>query len=186
MPVCDGCGRNVDEAHIRRRIERLEMATRFRPVHIGALLIDAAPPTNAQDFFYAVGRDGARSAAGDTYFNALAKLTGTRIGSADASAEPVLTEFQRRGFFLTSAAECPVDDTRDLSAAVRRLAPTVLRRVQVSYKPKHVVLISEATSELIDAFRTGGWADRLILDGAAPFAAESIGDRVSAALQSLG
>ncbi len=52
MPVCDGCGMQADDAHIRRRIERLELATRFRPIHIQALLIDAAPPSRSEDYFY--------------------------------------------------------------------------------------------------------------------------------------
>src|ERR1700719_4321526 len=38
MRVCDGCGAPADEAHVRQRIERLEMATRFRPIHIQGLL----------------------------------------------------------------------------------------------------------------------------------------------------
>lgn len=185
MPVCDGCGGSVDEAHIRRRIERLESATRFRPIHIGALLIDAAPPARAEDFFYAGATDGTRSAAGQSYFNELAKLTGTRGGSANGAPEPVLAEFQRRGFFLTSAVECPVDDFGELRSAVRRLAPTVVQRVQASYKPRYVVLISEPSSGLIDALRGTGWSDRLILDGAEPFAKESIGDRLPAVLKPL-
>ncbi|MGH9736673.1 MAG: hypothetical protein ACRD8A_19050 [Candidatus Acidiferrales bacterium] len=183
MPVCDGCGKSVDEAHIRQRIERLELVTRFRPVHIGAVLIDAAPPAKAEDFFYAAGRDGTRSAAGQTYFNELARLTGARVGSANAEPELVLAEFQRRGFFLTSAVECPVDDPGELRAAIRRLAPTVLRRVQASYKPKHVVLVSPPTSELIGAFRDAGWDERLVLDAGAPFASESLGHRLPDALQ---
>ncbi|HTU33460.1 MAG TPA: hypothetical protein VMF66_06625 [Candidatus Acidoferrum sp.] len=175
MPVCDGCGRNVDEAHIRQRIERLELATRFRPIHIGVLLIDAAPPARTEDFFYSIRRDGVRSAAGQSYFDALAKLAGVEVVTGPAQRESVLTEFQRRGLFLTSAVECPVGDSDELRSAVRRLAPTVLRRAQTSYKPKHIALISEPTSDLIETFRTAGWGDRVILDHGAPFAVESIG-----------
>lgn len=185
VPVCDGCGGSVDEAHIRRRIERLELATRFRPVHIGLLLIDAAPPARAEDFFYAVNGDRTRSEAGDRYFDELAELAGVKAGSPGAEPESVLAEFQRRGFFLTSAVECPMDDSDNLRAAVRRLAPTVLRRVQASYKPKHVALISESTSELIDAFRTAGWDDRLILDKHSPFPCETIGNCLTAALAAI-
>lgn len=177
MPVCDGCGRSVDEAHIRRRIERLEMATRFRPIHIGVLLIDAAPPARQEDFFYAAAH-GARSAAGQTYFEALAKLAGASGSGAPrtsgAEAEAILAEFQRRGFFLAHAVECPFDDASEVTAAIRRLARTVLLRVQTSYKPKHVALISAPTAELIETFRTSGWADRLILSNGRPFAPESI------------
>ena len=57
MSVCDGCGAVADDKHIRERIERLELATRFRPVHIRALLIDAAPPPRVEDYFYRAAKD---------------------------------------------------------------------------------------------------------------------------------
>jgi hypothetical protein len=52
MPVCDGCGAAVDAEHIRQRIERLEMATRYRPVHIQTLLVGTAPPKETEDYLY--------------------------------------------------------------------------------------------------------------------------------------
>lgn len=52
MPVCDGCGATVDAEHIRSRIERLEMATRYRPVHIQTLLVGTAPPERTEDYIY--------------------------------------------------------------------------------------------------------------------------------------
>lgn len=174
MPVCDGCGARVDEQHTRQRIERLELATRFRPIHIAVLLIDAAPPLPLSDFFYATG-DSARSPAGQAYFDELAKLAGAAAGAPE---EAVSAEFQRRGFFLTSAVECPVTDGADLNSLVRRLAPTVLRRVQASYKPKQIALISPPTKELIEPFRVAGWGDRLILDGGSPFEKPSVGSRL--------
>lgn len=185
VPVCDGCGRSVDEAHIRRRIERLELATRFRPVHISVLLIDASPPEQTEDFFYAAAGNSGRSSAGQGYFNELAKLAGVSVGSANAEPELVLAEFQRRGFFLTSAVECPVNESDELHGAIRRVAPTVLRRVQTSYRPRHVALISAPTSDLIETFRAAGWADRLVLDDGAPFAVASIGNRLRAALAQI-
>jgi hypothetical protein len=189
VPVCDGCGRSVDETHIRRRIERLEMATRFRPIHIGVLLIDAAPPAHHEDFFYALG-DGPRSLAGQNYFNELAKLTGATAESAAAAEsvcerEAALAEFQRRGFFLTHAVECPMDDPAELRAAIQRSTPTILLRIRTSYKPKQVALISEPTSALIDPFRAADWSDRLLLDAGQSFSAESLSARLSAALASL-
>jgi hypothetical protein len=42
----------VGADHIRRRIERLELATRYRPVHIQTLLIGAAPPEAMEEYFY--------------------------------------------------------------------------------------------------------------------------------------
>ena len=59
MPVCDGCGVTVDAAHIRSRIERLEMATRYRPVHIQTLLVGTAPPERTEDYLYSSETKGA-------------------------------------------------------------------------------------------------------------------------------
>ncbi|MGH9575451.1 MAG: hypothetical protein ACRD40_18225 [Candidatus Acidiferrales bacterium] len=59
MPVCDGCGATVDAAHIRSRIERLEMATRYRPVHIQTLLVGTAPPERTEDYLYSSETKGA-------------------------------------------------------------------------------------------------------------------------------
>ncbi|HKS67580.1 MAG TPA: hypothetical protein VJR26_10110 [Candidatus Acidoferrales bacterium] len=185
MPVCDGCGEHVDEMHIRRRIERLELATRFRPVHIAILLIDTAPPTRPEDFFYAASTDDRPSVTARAYFDELAKLSGCTGGSSP-QAGVVLAEFQRRGFFLTSAIECPVDDAVGLSVAARKLAPTLLRRVRSSYKPKYVALISAPTKELIGPLQANGWRDRLILDDGAPFALESIAARLGDAVARMG
>jgi hypothetical protein len=59
MAICDGCGREVSAEHIRARIERLELATRYRPVHIQTLLVGDAPPQRAEDYFYASEKEGA-------------------------------------------------------------------------------------------------------------------------------
>ena len=59
MPVCDGCGATVDAEHIRSRIERLEMATRYRPVHIQTLLVGTAPPERTEDYLYSSETKGA-------------------------------------------------------------------------------------------------------------------------------
>lgn len=180
MPVCDGCGAAVDDAHIRQRIERLELATRFRPIHIHLLLIDAAPPARPEDFFYRTsGHGGPRSVASRMYFSELAKLVGTELGS-EKPDEATLAEFQRRGVFLAYAFDCPVNDHDDslnqLTAEIRRLAPTVVLRVQTSYRPKYIALISQPTQELIQPLREAKWADRLVLDDGAPFVDPFLGD----------
>ncbi len=169
MLVCDGCGAQADDAHIRARIERLELATRFRPIHIQTLLIDSAPPARPQDYFYAVAADRSiRSVGSRTYFDELMKCAGF---SSDAAIqeETALAEFQRRGMFLAYAIDCPIGDRAELETAARQSAPTVLLRVQSSYKPKHIALLSSPTRELIQPLSAAGWKDRLILDGGGPF-----------------
>jgi hypothetical protein len=169
MPVCDGCGSQVDDAHIRRRIERLELATRYRPVHISVLLIDAAPPARIEDFFYHATNDrSVRSPASHAYFDALTQLAGSVTGDA-LSEDAMLVEFQRCGFFLVCAVECALDCLQDPENAIERMAPAILRRVKISYKPKSVALLSAHTQGLIPAFEGNGWGGRLILDEGRPF-----------------
>lgn len=169
MPICDGCGDQVDEAHIRRRIERLELATRFRPVHIQVLLLDAAPPSRPEDYFYRPAtRPGDRSAASRLFFDEIARLTGQTPGEPSQEVF-TLAEFQKRGFFLTYAVECPVENFSDLTSTVSRVALTVLLRVKTSYKPKFIAPISSALTELIPRIQSEGWSDRLILNGGNPF-----------------
>ncbi len=170
MPVCDGCGAQVDDAHIRQRIERLELATRFRPVHISVLLIDAAPPARFEDYFYRAARDRAeRSPAARAYFDALVKCAGVAPGPG-MTEEAALAEFQRRGLFLICAVECTLENNADPVKAIELAAPAVLRRVKVSYKPRSVALLSPSTRPLIAAFHANDWADRLILDHGNPYA----------------
>ena len=168
MPLCDGCGAQVDEAHIRSRIERLERATRFRPIHIQALFLAAAPPSQSDDDFYRAATSTNRSVTSKMFFDEIAKSIGRKPDDT-ADEESVLTEFQRRGFYLAYAVECPIESPQLLAAAVTQLAPRVLLRVNTSYKPKFVAPISLALQPLIALFQSNSWADRLILHDGAPF-----------------
>ena len=144
MRVCDGCGVAVDEAHIRRRIERLEMATRFRPIHIQVLLLAGAPPERVDDDFYRVPSEGEeRSPEGQEFF--LETLAAAGIPREPASdAEAALSEFQHRGGYLAYAIECPLAAPDSLDARIRAVAPTLRKRIQFSYRPKQVVAIGAA------------------------------------------
>ena len=168
MPLCDGCGAEVDEAHIRRRIERLELATRFRPIHIQVVLLDAAPLAAPEDYFYRAPGSAQRSVASQVFFDEITTSIGRKPGEA-MSEESALAEFQRRGFFLAYAVECPVESPEGLAATVKRLASTVLLRLNSSYKPKFVAPISNALQPLIPLLQGNGWADRLILRDGQPF-----------------
>ncbi len=169
MPVCDSCGANVNDAHIRQRIERLELATRFRPIHISVLLIDAAPPVRFEDYFYRATNDRPeRSPVSREYFDALVKCAGATPGP-QVSEDAALAEFQRHGFFLIGAVECAMESHGDPAKALERAAPGLLRRVNVSYKPKSVAFLSPQTQALIPIFQANGWGARLILDDGKPF-----------------
>jgi hypothetical protein len=169
MIVCDGCGEHADDAHVRARIERLELATRFRPIHIHTLLMDAAPPSSPEDYFYAVSADRSQRSVGSRVcFDELMKCAGFASDAA-IQEELALAEFQRKGLFLASAIECPIRAATDLEAAVQKAAPTVVQRVKASYKPRHIVLLSEAARGLIGPLSDAGWRDRLILESDGPF-----------------
>ena len=181
MPLCDGCGAQVDEAHIRSRIERLERATRFRPIHIQVLFLAAAPPPQPADDFYRAHGATKRSAASQTFFDEITKSIGRKPGDT-TDEESILTEFQRRGFYLAFAVECPIESPEQLAATVTKLAPTVLLRVNTSYKPKFVAPLSHALEPLIPLFQNNSWGDRLILQDGAPFDDHSFADRLTKAL----
>ena len=176
MPVCDGCGSTVDESHIRRRIERLELATRFRPIHIQVLLLDAAPPARVEDYFYRVAPDAsARSLASRMFFDELAKCAG-HLAGGELNEEAALAEFQRRGFFLAYGVECPLEEVSDPEQALNRLGPTVVRRIQSSYKPKFVAPLGQSMTVLIPLLELSGLSDRLILNDGGPFVDPFLGD----------
>ena len=138
-----------------------------------------------------------RSLAWRNYFDQLVKAAGVTAGTA-AQEESALADFRRRGFFLSYAVECPFESEGELHAALRRLAPTALKRVQYSLKPNYIVPLGDATKELIRLFGLIGWGDRLILDKTAPFVdpylgdpqkqatfGTGLGDRISKALAAL-
>jgi hypothetical protein len=177
MPVCEGCGTRTDDAHVAQRAERIEMAARYRPAQIKVLFLDTSPAGRKEDYFYAASANRSmRSATARSYFDELVKTMGPM--SVAGNEEGTLAEFRRKGFFLTHAVECPFENEGELHAAIRRLAPTALKRVQYSLKPSYVVPIGTATKELVRLFGLIGWGDHLVLDGAGPFVDPYLGDAV--------
>ena len=134
---CDGCGQLASAEHIARRLQRLEWATRFRPIHIQALLLTASAPQTDSDFLYSP----------DTSFTGPASmlLSALGINRAGKSSEEVLTDFQKRGLVLASLLECPVEpgsDPSEAHALLEHHLPQALARIRRSLKPKRVLVIS--------------------------------------------
>ena len=165
MRVCDGCGAQADEAHVRQRIERLELATRFRPIHIHVLLLGDAPAFRAGDYFYQPAQNGAQRSSGAKGFFAEILLAAGIPREAAGNEEAALTEFQRRGFYLADAVECPIADPNDLDARVAQAAPTVVKRIEFSYRPKHIVAFGEGVKRCMSVFAKSSIADRMVLAG---------------------
>ncbi len=134
---CDGCGQLASAEHIARRLQRLEWATRFRPIHIQALLLAASAPDPDSDFLYSP----------ETPFTGLAGslLFALGISTAAKSNEEVLADFQKRGLFLAYLLECPVAPSTKPTEAVDLLdrhLPQAVARIRRSLKPKRVLVIS--------------------------------------------
>lgn len=166
--LCDSCGQPASPEHIRERLARLQLATRFRPVHISLLLVCTAPPANLADDLYAWDQQSAGREA-RTYIEGLFNLVAP---SPTNNSALQLAEFQRRGVYLASLVECPlpagppdsrnVADSQDLAA---RYGPVLVKRIAHSYKPRQIALLSPMAPGLAHLLRTAGFGPRLIADG---------------------
>ncbi len=134
---CDGCGQLASADHLTRRLQRLEWATRYRPIHVQALLLSAAGPESDAEFLYHP----------ESQFAGLPGqiLAALGITTAGKSPEEVLGEFQKRGLVLTSVLECPLEPNAGssvLSGLLDRHLPSALTRIRRSLKPKRVLILS--------------------------------------------
>jgi hypothetical protein len=174
---CDGCGQAASPEHIARRLQRLEWTTRYRPVHIGTLLLGAVAPQNDSEFVY--------SPTGAWDGEARILLAAAGLPLEGKSVEATLAEFQRRGFLLTHVLECPLENgargrTQELIA--NRL-PAVLTRIRRSLKPKRLAPISSALEQFLPALASGELSCAILLDQDKPFALD--GDASSEAMGRL-
>jgi len=134
---CDGCGQLAPAQHITRRLRRLEWATRFRPIHIQALLLATSAPETDAEFLYCP----------DSTFTGQAAvlLSALGISTAGKSSEEVLADFQKRGLVLASLLECPVEpgtNHNEARALIEHHLPQALARIRRSLKPKRVLVVS--------------------------------------------
>jgi hypothetical protein len=165
--ICDGCGQPASPAHIAKRLQRLEWTTRFRPVHIGTVLLGSFSPLDETHFLYAPGGPFAGEAG--------MALAATGISTVGKSWEAIVTEFQRGGFLLTHVLECPVDRTAsgagtDTPALLRSRFPALLARIRRSLRPKRIVLISSALGPVLGPLAGSDLGCSLLFDRDRPFA----------------
>jgi hypothetical protein len=189
--VCDGCGLPASAAHIAARVERLELVTRFRPIHIHTLFLALEPMARPEDDFY--GPPESRE-----FFDSLLAAVGISADEAKSLTGPdgtgpdaaKLLEFQRRGYYLTYLSECPTTprhsahSSTDESAerdCISRLTPTLIKRIRFNYKPKHVALLGANMGPLIDVFEQAGISALLLLDDGRPLTLPEGGDTSSLA-----
>ena len=182
--LCDGCGLPASPEHVAARMERLELVTRFRPIHIQVLFVALDPMPRPEDEFY---RPPEARQFFDSLLSALDISTNTESNSAEAAVANLL-EFQRRGYYLTYLSECPVTPGQSASTGrdrvllgarqeteesiarecISRLAPTLVKRIRFNYKPKHVAILGTNLAPLIEVFEHAGIGPLLVLDQGAP------------------
>jgi hypothetical protein len=174
--LCDGCGQPASPKHIARRLQRLEWATRYRPIHLHILLLGAVSPERDADYLYSPGELHTGEAAN--------LFAAAGIAAAGKQADALHTEFQRRGLFLTYVLECPLDGksqngTEEQPATAKRDSllisrlPALFTRIRRSLKPKQVALISGSLTPAIEKFAAAQLGCELLLDAGAPFALDS-------------
>ncbi len=160
---CDGCGQLASSEHIARRLRRLELTTRYRPIHLQAVFLGAQSPEREGEFLYGDGADGGfKGEAADL-------LCALNIEHAGRSGDAVLVEFQKKGYLLTHVLECVGEQGSAVAESLRRKLPSVLRRLRTSLRPKRVVVFSAAMAPLAEELKSAQIGGDLFLDGGAPF-----------------
>jgi hypothetical protein len=161
---CDGCGQPASPEHIARRLQRLEWTTRYRPLHIGTLLLGAVAPQNDLEFIY--------SPAGQWKGEAQILLAAAGLTVNGKSPEAVLAEFQRAGFFVTHVLECPLDGANSaaINEDIGHRLPAILARIRRSLKPKRLAPISLTLEQFLPAFAAGDLHCPILLQEGKPFA----------------
>jgi hypothetical protein len=167
---CDGCGLPASPQHIAERLRRLELSTRFRPVHIGVLFVALAPAVHPEDDFF--GPAESREFA-DPFLEALEIYSSADHSAPESNAHAAnsarLAEFQRRGYYLAYLSECPLPENLEPTAStVARLGPTLIRRIRFNYKPKHIAPLGQELLSLADLLRAESLGPILTLDGGLP------------------
>jgi hypothetical protein len=163
---CDGCGQVASPEHISRRLRRLEWATRYRPVHIQALLLGGVPPREDAEFLYAPGEE----------FRGEGEHLARTVGiSLDGKApHDIYAEFQAAGLFLTHILECPLEDGQekagDSARILREHLPAVASRIRRSLKPKRVILVTEMPLEVVQDILALDLGCEVLLNDGKPFA----------------
>ena len=163
--TCDGCGQSASPAHLARRLQRLEWTTRYRPVHIQALLLGGIAPEADAAFLY--------SPEGNYQGEAANLLDALQISREGKSADAVLTEFQRRGLLLTHVLECPLEpgvDLPDAQQLLEKQLTAVMARIRRSLKPRRVLLFSRELAAVAGKFTEADLGSAVFTGPYGPFA----------------
>jgi hypothetical protein len=121
--------------------------TRYRPVHVGTVLLGGYSPDAESDFLYAETADATGEGKN--------VLAAAGISTEGKTKEGILREFQRGGFLLGYVLECPLEaeskNEAALAALLKARMPAFLARLRRSFQPKRVASISSK----LDPFLAG-------------------------------
>jgi hypothetical protein len=164
--LCDGCGQPASSEHTAKRLQRLESMTRYRPIHIGTVLLGAFSPRDDGEFLYAE--------TGEFAGEAKHILAATGISSSGKSKDATLAEFQRGGFLLAYVLECPLDpnasDPEAVQALLRSRVSWLLARIRRSFRPKRLAPISWTLEGMLSSLQNTDLGCALLLNNGKPFA----------------
>jgi hypothetical protein len=140
--------------------------TRYRPVHVGTVLLGAYSPDGDSDFLYAETPEITGEAA--------RVLSAVGISADGKKKEATLSEFQRGGFLLGYVLECPLEAESRSAAAVAALLkarmPAFLARLRRSFQPKRVASISSKLDPFLAGLTETELSCALLSDGGKSFA----------------
>jgi hypothetical protein len=168
--LCDGCGQAASPEHVTRRLQRLEWMTRYRPIHVGTVLLGAYSPDADSDFLYAETAE----------FKGEGKhlLSAAGIDAKGKTREAILTEFQRGGFLVGYVLECPLEpESRNdaaLAALLKARMPAFLARLRRSFQPKRVASISSKLDPFFAGLMDNDLGCTLLSDGGKSFALDGL------------
>ncbi|MGA2419741.1 MAG: hypothetical protein ABSG69_06615 [Candidatus Acidiferrum sp.] len=169
--ICDGCGQTASPEHLAARFRRLEWATRFRPLHIQTLLVGAVMPANDAEYIYADAEEFSGEAS--AVLRVAGVLRDAGIDGAGKSAEVLHHELQRTGVFLVHVLECPLEPRLEADGGLAQLlakrAPSTLRRIRRSLKPKRVALVGAALDSELGSFTAETLGCDVVLDRGSAF-----------------
>jgi len=171
MLPCDGCGQFAPPAHIARRLQRLEWATRYRPVHIQTVFLGAIVPAQQSSYLYAESAPFSGEAS--------QLLQALQITTEGKSRDEVLSEFQKRGFLLIHILDCPLEgrlSPSEVNGLLERQLRSTLARIRRSLKPKRVLLFSRELAPLAPSVTEAELDCPVLLDSGKPFDLNESGD----------
>jgi hypothetical protein len=186
--TCDGCRRPASPAHTAARLQRLELSTRFRPIHINVLFVALAPPMRPENFFY-------RPPESRDFFASLLEATGVTApeGNTASVGEDLegeiarVTEFQHRGFYLAYLSECPTPEVGDVNFEdAPSLSSALILRIRFNYRPRQVALLGREMRPTVETLKAAGMGEILVLDHGQPLEIPQAGDvTATAAFQAV-